>query len=65
MKQFEQERDDPYKKIQYQQSLLQDLPISTQDYQYAETSPLSNFGGGAAGAGTFWDMFFGDKDKED
>ena len=59
MRQFEQERDDPYKKVQFQQSLLQGLPISTQDYQYAETSPLSNFGGGAAGAGTFWDMFFG------
>ena len=60
--QWEQERDDPYKKVQYQQSLLQSLPISTQDYQYAETSPLSNFGGGASGVATIWDMFFGKKE---
>tara|TARA_R110000796_G_scaffold229894_2_gene347361 strand:- start:406 stop:1296 length:891 start_codon:yes stop_codon:yes gene_type:complete len=47
--QFEQERDDPYKKVQYQQSLLQGLPITTQDYQYAEPSTLSNVMGGAGG----------------
>ncbi len=40
--QFEQERDYPYKQVQYAQSLLQGLPISTQDYQYAEPSTLSN-----------------------
>ncbi len=39
--QFREERDDPYKKVQYQQSLLQGLPISTQSYQYAEPSGLS------------------------
>ena len=39
--QFREERDDPFKKVQYQQSLLQGLPISTQSYQYAEPSGLS------------------------
>ena len=39
--QFREERDDPFKKVQYQQSLLQGLPISTQSYQYAEPSSAS------------------------
>jgi hypothetical protein len=47
--QFTEERDYPYKQIQYAQSLLQGLPISTQDYQYAEPSTLSNVMGGAGG----------------
>lgn len=59
MRQFEQERDDPYRKVQYMQSLLQGLPIETQDYQYAETSPLSNFFGGASGGLTLWDIISG------
>jgi hypothetical protein len=59
MNQFAQERDDPFKKVQYMQSLLQDLPISTQDFQRAETSNFSNFLGGAGGAASLWDVFFG------
>jgi hypothetical protein len=47
--QFETERDDPFKKIQYQQSLLQGLPISTQSYQYPEVSTASNVMEGAGG----------------
>ena len=47
--QFTEERDYPYKQVQYQQSLLQGLPISTQDYQYAEPSTLSNVMSGGAG----------------
>lgn len=47
--QFTEERDYPYKQVQYQQSLLQGLPITTQDYQYAEPSTLSNVMGGSAG----------------
>ncbi len=47
--QFTEERDYPYKQIQYAQSLLQGLPISTQDYQYAEPSTLSNVMSGAGG----------------
>jgi hypothetical protein len=47
--QFTEERDYPYKQVQYQQSLLQGLPVTTQDYQYAEPSTLSNVMGGAGG----------------
>jgi len=47
--QFEQERDYPYKQVQYMQSLLQGLPISTQSYQYAQPTTLQNI----AGAGQF------------
>jgi len=49
IRQFEQERDYPYKQVQYQQSLLQGLPIETQSYQYAEPTGLANFAGGASG----------------
>ena len=45
--QFAEERDDPFKKVQYQQSLLQGLPISTQAYQYSQPTGLQSFGGGA------------------
>lgn len=45
--QFKEERDDPFKKVQYQQSLLQGLPISTQAYQYSQPTGLQSFAGGA------------------
>ena len=47
--QFTEERDYPYKLVQYQQSLLLGLPITSQDYQYAEPSTLSNVMSGGAG----------------
>lgn len=40
---FQEERDYPYKMLQYQQSFLQELPITATSYQ-AETSPLQNIG---------------------
>ena len=40
--QFKEERDFPYKQVQYQQSLLQDLPISAQETSYIEPSDTSN-----------------------
>ena len=51
--QFEAERDDPFKKLQFQQSLLQGLPISTQAYNYTEPSGLQN---AASGAGSVLDL---------
>lgn len=39
--QFREERDYPYKQVQYQQSLLQGLPISKQETTYIEPSSLS------------------------
>ena len=54
--QFEEERDYPYKQVQYMQSLLQGLPISTQSYQYAEPSALGQFMGGASGIASIISM---------
>jgi len=47
--QFEQERDYPYRQLQYAQSLLQGLPISTQSYQYTQPTGLQSFTSGAGG----------------
>ena len=38
--QFEEERDFPYKQVQYMQSLLQGLPIGAQTVQYEEPGLL-------------------------
>jgi len=59
--QFQEERDYPYKQLQYQQSLLEGLPISTQAYNFTEPSTLNK---AAGGAGTILDLmeqigFFG------
>jgi hypothetical protein len=58
--QWESERDDPYKKVQYQQSLLQSLPVQAQTRDYVEPSGLSEILGqiGAVGqAGESWSGF--------
>ena len=47
--QFEEERDFPYRQVQYGTSLLQGLPISTQSYQYQQPTGLQSFAGGAGG----------------
>jgi hypothetical protein len=47
--QFEEERDFPYKQVQYMQSLLQGLPLEAQQYSYAQPSTYSNISGGAGG----------------
>ena len=39
--QFEEERDFPYKQLQYQRSLLQGLPIAAQSYSYTQPSGLA------------------------
>jgi len=64
--QFEEERDYPYKQVQYMQSLLQGLPISTQSYQYAQPTGLANFMGGASGiVGLLQGLGFLDTGKAD
>ena len=50
--QFEQERDDPYKKVQYQQSLLQGLPVQAQTRDYVDPSGLSEILAQIGAAGT-------------
>jgi len=39
--QFKEERDFPYKQVQYQQSLLQGLPVSAKEYSYVEPSDFA------------------------
>lgn len=45
-KAFEEARDNPYKMLQFQQSLLNGLPISAQNYQMAGTNVLQDVAGG-------------------
>ena len=55
--QFEQERDYPYRQLQYAQSLLQGLPISTQSYQYTQPTGVQSFASGAGGVLDLLDRF--------
>jgi len=57
--QFEAERDDPFKKVQYQQSLLQGMPLATTAYSYQQPSALSNAMGTAGGLSELYDIFAG------
>ena len=57
--QFEEERDFPYKQVQYMQSLLQGLPIAAQSYSYAAPSALSETLSGAGGLSAIYDTLFG------
>jgi hypothetical protein len=59
LKQFEQERDYPYKQVQYMQSLLQGLPLAAQSYSYAQPSALSEALSGAGGIQKLYDLIFG------
>ena len=45
IQQFEDERDDPYKKVQYMRSLLQGLPLETQAYNYRAPSGMQTLAG--------------------
>ena len=56
--QFEEERDFPYKQVQYMQSLLQNLPIQAQSYSYSQPSALSNVLSGAGGIMELYDLLF-------
>jgi len=62
IKQFEEERDYPYKQVQYMQSLLQGLPLATQSYSYQEPSGLSSLLGGLGGIGKVGQTFGMDQD---
>ena len=51
---FEEERDFPYKQVQYMQSLLQGLPITAKSTSYSEPSTLSSLIGNS---GSLYDLF--------
>lgn len=57
--QFEEERDFPYKQVQYQQSLLQGLPLGAQSTTYEKPNALSEIMGSAGGIRQLYDMLFG------
>lgn len=57
--QFKEERDYPFKQVQYQQSLLQGMPLAAQSYSYQEPSTLSNILGSAGGIKSLYDSLFG------
>lgn len=58
-RQFEEERDFPYKQVQYMQSLLQGLPIAAQSYSYMQPSQLSQVLSGAGGIQELFDLLTG------
>tara|TARA_R100001460_G_scaffold13112_8_gene29679 strand:+ start:442 stop:1320 length:879 start_codon:yes stop_codon:yes gene_type:complete len=57
--QFEEERDFPYKQVQYMQSLLQGLPIGAQTVQYEEPGLLQSMATGASDLEGFIESLFG------
>ena len=59
MAQFNQERDFPYKQVQYQQSLLQGMPLAKQSYTYQQPSTVANVGGTAGGLSSLYKTLFG------
>ena len=61
--QFEEERDFPYKQVQYMQSLLQGLPIQAQSYSYAQPSTLSELASTSGGLSALYDKLFPNESK--
>jgi hypothetical protein len=59
--QFQEERDYPYKQVQYMQSLLQGLPLAAQSYSYAQPSTVSQILNSAGGIGQLYQDLFGGK----
>ena len=57
--QFQEERDFPYKQVQYMQSLLQGLPLAAQSYSYSQPSTLSTMLSSAGGVADLYDTIFG------
>ena len=63
MKEFETQREFPYKQVQYQQSLLQGLPLAAQTYSYSQPSALSNILSQGGGLMDLYDRIFPDPTK--
>jgi hypothetical protein len=56
---FEEARANPYKMVQFQQSLLQGLPLAAQNYNLAGNSTLANVGAGVTTAADLLDVLLG------
>ena len=59
IKEFETQREFPYKQVQYQQSLLQGLPLAAQTYSYSQPSALSSILSQGGGLMDLYDRIFG------
>jgi hypothetical protein len=59
--QFKEQRDFPYKQVQFTQSLLQGLPLAAQSYGYQAPSALSEILGGTGGILSLLDTIFKQK----
>ena len=57
--QFEEARANPYKMVQYQQSLLQGLPLAAQSYNMTQPSTLTNIGSGITTANDLLNVLMG------
>jgi hypothetical protein len=56
---FNTQREYPYKQVQYQQSLLQGLPLAAQTYSYSQPSTLSQILSQGGGMMDLYDRIFG------
>jgi hypothetical protein len=56
---FEEARANPYKMVQFQQSLLQGLPLAAQSYNMTSPSNLTNIGAGVTTAADLLDVLLG------
>jgi hypothetical protein len=56
--QFEEEKQDPYKKLQFQQSLLSGLPVAAQSNTYQQPSALTSLLGGANTINSLYNTLF-------
>ena len=63
--QFREERDYPFKQVDFQKGLLSNLPIQQTTTQYADPSTLQKFGAGASEVLTILDLLsnLGKKDE--
>ena len=55
--QFDEQKADPYKQLQFQQSMLQGMPVSAQSYN-TTTNPYSAAAAGATGASDLFSTIF-------
>jgi len=64
--QFREERDYPFKQVDFQKGLLSNLPIEQTTTQYADPSTLQKFGAGASEVLTILDLLsgLGKKDED-
>lgn len=59
LNEFNTQREYPYKQVQYQQSLLQGLPLQAQTYSYSQPSTLSQILSQGGGMMDLYDRIFG------